>query len=260
MGTRRGAEAVAVRPSRSVDGASGDLYTNRVGLLDAKQRLFFALSSIYLTSLLVADIVAGKYFVFRGLEMSVGTVVFPIVFLLTDIVNEYYGKQGARFLTWSGMAMLVFGFAIIAVARLLPPAPMTPVPQAAFDSVFGLSARLFAASLGAYLVSQFADIYAFHFTKRITRSRFLWIRALGSTVLSQVVDTAFVNFGANAGLRSVGDIAEITLYSYLYKIGVATIMTPILYVAHDIISRRLGIDPAPVDDDLVPLPVRANRS
>ncbi len=217
--------------------------------LDAKQRLYFVLTAIFLTSLLVADIVAGKFFMAFGVTMSTGTVVFPIAFLLTDIVNEYYGRRGARFLTLIGMAMLVFGFAIIFLARKLPIASGSPVPQEAFDAVFGLSARLFGASLVAYLIGQFVDIHTFHLTKRITQSRHLWLRALGSTAISQIVDTTAVNFGALLGAMPVADVATIAAWSYVYKMIVAAALTPLCYLAHDIITRRLGIDPAPAEDE-----------
>lgn len=217
--------------------------------LDAKQRLYFVLTAIFLTSLLVADIVAGKFFTVFGVTMSTGTVIFPIAFLLTDIVNEYYGRRGARFLTLIGMAMLVFGFAIILAARKLPVANGSPVPQEAFDAVFGLSGRLFGASLAAYLIGQFVDIHTFHLTKRITHSRHLWLRALGSTAISQVVDTAAVNFGALVGSMPLGTVATIAAWSYVYKMLVAAALTPLIYVAHELISRFMGIDPAPAEDE-----------
>jgi uncharacterized integral membrane protein (TIGR00697 family) len=213
--------------------------------LSRQHQLYLFLVALFVTCLLVADIVAGKYFEIGGVEMSVGTVAFPIAFLLTDIVNEYYGQSGARLMTGIGMSMLVIGFGIIFAARLLPAAAQSPVPQTAFDAVFGLSGRLFGASLMAYLISQFLDIYTFHIVKRVTASRHLWLRAIGSTALSQVIDTAFVNFGANVGLRPFGDIATITVDSYLYKLVVAVALTPLCYVAHEIITRRLGIDPVP---------------
>jgi queuosine precursor transporter len=217
--------------------------------LTPRYRLYLVLVALFVTSLLVADIVAGKFFQVGGLEMSVGTVTFPIAFLLTDIVNEYYGRPGARLMTWVGMAMLIVGFGIITASRLLPPGPHTPVSQDSFDAVFGLSARLFGASLIAYLISQIADIYAFHTVKRITQSRHLWLRAIGSTVLSQVVDTIFVNVGAQYGNVSNGQLVEIILFSYLYKIVVAIVLTPLCYLAHDIITTRMGIEPAPLEDD-----------
>lgn len=218
--------------------------------LTPKQRLYLVLTVVFVTSLLCADTVAGKFFSFAGLPpLSTGTIVFPIAFLLTDIVNEYYGREGARFMTWVGMGVIVLAFALYQLARFLPVDPhFSPVSQASVDNVFGLSARLFAASLGAYLVGQYVDIHTFHLTKRITQSRHLWIRALGSTFLSQIIDTAAVNYGALLGYQPVGQIARIAVVSYGYKMIVAAILTPLCYLAHEIISKRMGIDPAPHED------------
>jgi uncharacterized integral membrane protein (TIGR00697 family) len=217
--------------------------------LTRQHQLYVVLVSLFVTCLLVADIVAGKFFRIGTLSMSTGTVAFPIAFLLTDIVNEYYGRRGARVMTTVGMAMLVVGFAIIMAAKYAPISDETYVTQEAFDNVFGLTGRLFAASLVAYLVSQLLDIYTFHIVKRVTESRHLWLRAIGSTALSQVVDTVFVNFGALFGNLPVTRIWEIVLWSYVYKLIVATLLTPLCYVAHEIMTTRLGIDPAPHTDD-----------
>lgn len=213
-----------------------------------RQRLYLVLVSTFVTCLLVADIVAGKYFQVGSLEMSVGTVTFPFAFLLTDVVNEYYGRDGARTMTAIGMAMLVVAFALITMSRLLPVSPGSYVGQEAFDQVFGMSLRLFAASLTAYLVSQLVDIHTFHVFKAVTRSKHLWLRAIGSTALSQIVDTVAVNFGALVGNRQLGEIASITAASYAYKLVVAVLLTPLCYVAHEVITRRMGIEPAPLDE------------
>lgn len=227
-------------------------------------RLYLFLVCAFVTSLLVADIVAGKFFVadmsllgvwpIGRLEMSVGTVAFPVAFLLTDIVNEYYGRDGARLMTGLGMAMLLLAFGIITLARFLPISEHSPIPQDAFDSVFGLSLRLFVSSLVAYLISQLIDIYAFHAMKTVTRSKHLWLRAIGSTALSQVVDTVVVNFGALLWTYPVPAIVEIIIASYLYKLVVATLLTPLCYLAHDLITVRLGIEPAPIDARALAVP------
>lgn len=218
--------------------------------LSPRYRLYLVLVAIFVTTLLVADIVAGKLFTLGGVSIPVGTVTFPIAFLLTDVVNEYYGKRGARLMTWVGMGMLVLGFGIITAARMLPVAASSPIPQPAFDAVFGLSARLFGASILAYLVSQALDIYTFAVVKRVTESKHLWLRAIGSTALSQVVDTVFVNFGAQLGNLPVDEIVWITIYSYLYKLLVAALLTPLCYVAHELITKRLGIEPLKHTDEL----------
>jgi uncharacterized integral membrane protein (TIGR00697 family) len=208
---------------------------------ERRQRLFLVLSAIFLTALLIANCVAGKLFQLGPVVLSVGVIPFPITFLLTDIVNEYFGRRGARFLTVVGLCMMLLATGIITLAGLLPVAEQSYVAQGSFDNVFGLSWRLFLASLTAYLVGQISDIYFFGFFKRLTGSRILWLRATGSTAVSQIVDTAIVNFGVFAGSLSWGEIARLAAFGYLYKMAVAILLTPLLYAAHGIITRKLHI-------------------
>ncbi len=217
--------------------------------LDLRTRIYLTLSAIFVTSLLVADVIAGKFFVIGGLEVSVGVIPFPITFLLTDVVNEYYGRKGARLLTGIGAAMLVFAFAMIFLARALPTGEHSPVPKAAFDGVFGISYKFFAASLTAYLVGQVADINAFHLTKRITHSRLLWLRATGSTAVSQLFDTAIVNAAALAGVLAAGEIVKVAFWSYVYKMAVAVLLTPLLYAIHELLTKRWGLEALPPEGD-----------
>lgn len=208
-----------------------------------KQRLFVVLAAIFLTALLIANTVAGKLFQIGPVVLSVGVIPFPITFLLTDIVNEYFGRRGARFLTVVGLCMMLFATGIITLAGLLPVAEQSYVDQAAFDNVFGLSWRLFLASLTAYLLGQVSDIYFFGVFKRLTGSRVLWLRATGSTAVSQIIDTGVVNVGVFAGALPFATIAQVASLGYLYKMAVAVAMTPLLYLAHALITRRLGIAP-----------------
>lgn len=193
----------------------------------------------------MADITAGKFFQIGTLEVSVGVIPFPLAFLITDLVNEYYGRKGAQFLTSLGCAMLVLAFSIIWLTRGLPTAVHSPVSDQAFNEVFGVSFRFFLASLVAFLVSQIADIYTFQWYKRITQSRHLWLRATGSTMVSQVVDTALVNVAALYGVMSLESIFRIAAWSYFYKVLVAILLTPLCYAAHAYITKRWGIEPEP---------------
>lgn len=220
------------------------------------ERLFVVLAAIFLTALLIADVTAGKFFTLGGMAISVGVIPFPITFVLTDVVNEYYGRRGARLITFVGAAMLIFAFAIISIARALPVAEGSPIPQPAFDAVFGQSFRFFSGSLVAYTIAQLTDIYAFQFYKRLTQSKHLWLRATGSTAISQVIDTTVVTSVALAGLLSAGDIAKLIVVSYLYKMAVAVTLTPLCYLAHNIVTDRLGMPPAPPE----PAPPGRSRS
>jgi hypothetical protein len=210
---------------------------------ERRLRLFLVLAAIFLTALLIANTVAGKLFAVGPMVLSVGVIPFPVTFLLTDLVNEYFGRRGARFLTVVGLFMMLFATGIITLAGLLPVAEQSYVNQASFDNVFGLSWRLFLASLCAYLVGQVSDIYFFGLFKRLTGSRILWLRATGSTAVSQIMDTGIVTVAVFAGSLPFGTIAQVASLGYLYKMAVAVGMTPLLYLAHAIITRRLGIAP-----------------
>lgn len=212
--------------------------------VSSAQRLYVILAAMFLTALITANLIAGKVIVVFGIEMSAGVIPFPVTFVLTDVINEYYGERGARFLTLVGLAMMVFAIAIIWVGRVLPVGASSYVSQASYDNVFGLSARLAAASLLAYVLAQLTDIHFFRVIKRLTGERFLWLRATGSTAVSEIIDSTVVTFIAFGGALPAADIAHLAAFAYLYKMVVASGLTPLLYVAHDVVTRWLKIEPA----------------
>ena len=167
--------------------------------MDAGQRLYLWLSGTFVTCLLIADITGGKLFEIGWfgngkIVHSVGNLAFPITFVLTDIVNEFYGKRAARQLTFLGLGMAALAFALIFVARMMPTAGTSPIRAEAFDAVFGVSNRVYIASLVAFLVGQLIDIAVFGFFKRLTHGGMVWLRATGSTLVSQAIDTLLVTF------------------------------------------------------------------
>ena len=172
--------------------------------LDRRIQLFVVLAAVFVTSLVAGDIIGVKLFeVHLGpvlAVMSAGMLLFPVTFLLTDILNEFYGKRVARFVTWVGFFMAIFTFVFITVAVRVPWAPMTEAAgysgtvAGAFNNVFAGSQRILMASIVAYLVGQFADIAVFNLIKRTTQNRMLWLRATGSTVVSQLIDTVVVQY------------------------------------------------------------------
>jgi uncharacterized integral membrane protein (TIGR00697 family) len=171
-------------------------------ILTRHQQLYTSLSAIFVAALLLGDLTGGKAFAvdiqllgvhFRQ-PVSVGLFSFPITFLLTDIVNEFYGTKGARFLTLLGAWMAVFSYVVLNVSQLPAAEPNSFYTDAEFNKVFGVGGKLFLASIIAYLCGQFLDIYVFAFWKALTQARHLWLRATGSTIVSQVVDTFVINF------------------------------------------------------------------
>jgi hypothetical protein len=226
--------------------------------LTRPQRLYVVCAAIFITALVVAEATASKFFKaftlpfpvtifgteFRDVIMTAGVIAFPVTFIVTDLVNEYFGKPGIRFITLVGMVMIAFEFALIQIAMAVPTASISPVPTEAFNTVFGASGRIIFGSLTAYLIGQLADITLFHWLRRLTHGKFLWLRATGSTFGSQLLDTFIVLTVAFAGQLSFQEITAISLFNYGYKFLIAVGITPIIYLAHWGMDLYLGKEAA----------------
>jgi uncharacterized integral membrane protein (TIGR00697 family) len=223
--------------------------------LDTRLILFLFLSAFFVTALVVGDILGGKLTQVAGQVISVGMIPFPITFVLTDILNEFYGKRAARVVTVVGFVMAIFAYTTIFVAWSMPWAPFTRAADwtgmnaAAFDNVFNGSRRILMGSMAAYVVSQFLDIGVFHALKRLSKNRFLWLRATGSTVASQAVDTAVIGTIAWTGILPFEAIVKLSITSYLVKLVIAIGLTPIIYAGHAVVERVLGLHPVVLGDD-----------
>jgi queuosine precursor transporter len=231
--------------------------------LDKRVGLFVVLAGLFCTALVVADLISVKLFEFRlgplVSPMTVGIIAFPVTFVLTDILNEFYGKKAARFVTWLGLCMALFTFATLSVASAMEWAPLTRAPdyrgtvEASFNNVFGGSQRILLASMVAYVISQITDIAVFHLFKRVTHNRLLWLRATGSTAASQCIDTLVFQFVAWAGVLPGAVILDIVVKSYAVKLLVAVGLTPVIYAAHALVERLLGLKPVLLGADGEPL-------
>jgi hypothetical protein len=209
--------------------------------LDRKDRFFVFLTALFVAALVTGDFIGGKFFVVFGHTFSAGIVPFPLTFVLTDLVNEFYGTHGAKRITMVGLAAAVFVWATITLALHLPTSPDSPISDAAFRSAFGTSSRLYVASLTAYVIGQFLDISIFHGLRRITGHHMLWLRSTGSTVLSQVVDSIAVSFVFLVGSRSMGFIVNNALDNYLGKLAMAILLTPLIYAGHGLFNRYFHV-------------------
>jgi uncharacterized integral membrane protein (TIGR00697 family) len=226
--------------------------------MGASHKLFVCLAAVFVACLLLGDIIGGKTIPTPLGPISVGILPFPVTFLLTDVVNDFYGRRGARFLTLLGFAMAMLAWGVLQLGTILPPHPSTYFTQAEFAKIFGGSAQLFVASMLAYLLGQFLDIQVFQFWKALTESKHLWLRATGSTILSQVVDTVVINvvfwgWTAAADPQSfLGKMASDERWRWIFqKIGreygiklvVAIFLTPVVYAIHSFIVSILRITP-----------------
>ena len=221
--------------------------------LSARQRLYVYLCAVFLTALLIGDTIGSKLFTvaipfgFTTMHatLSVGVIWFPITFLLTDVINEFYGSKGARFVTFVGFWMAIAAFVMIWCARKIPAASFSPVKQDAFDNVLGNANTIFFASLVAYVIGQLVDISIFQLAKRLTQSRHIWLRSTGSTLISQLIDTVVVTTIAFSSKLTRSELRTTLVSQYAIKVLFAVALTPVIYAMHGALHRRLHIEEEP---------------
>jgi hypothetical protein len=230
-----------------------------VALLDTRAKLFLTLTSVFVTSLVVGDLIGGKLMgvpLFGQVHyLSVGFIPFPITFLLTDLINEFYGKKAARTVTWVGFGMAVFTLVVITVAVAMPWHPDTLQPSwtgltpNTFDQVFASGRRILIASMTAYVVAQLIDIAVFHRLKSLTKGKLLWVRATGSTVISQLIDTIVIQSMVWSGNLELPKLTNLIITSWVGKVIIAILLTPLIYAGHALVQRVLGLTPLPPDSE-----------
>jgi uncharacterized integral membrane protein (TIGR00697 family) len=239
-------------------------------LRDKRAVLFFVLGAFLLGNAIVAEIIGVKLFQLEdvlGVEradfrlfgaehlsfrLSVGVLSWPFVFLVTDLVNDYFGVRGVRLITLVTVAMIAFMFPVLWLAIEAPPDrswwiasgidAAVPDMQAAFAAIMGQGMNIIVGSLAAFLVAQLVDALVFRRFKRMTGERRMWLRATGSTLVSQLVDSLLVTWIAFAAFRGMpmAHATALALTAYAYKFCVAVLATPLLYLAHAVIERWLG--------------------
>ncbi len=237
---------------------------------DKKTNLFIVLSGIFLTNALVAEIIGAKLFSLEAIfsiapaelfilgegplsfTLTAGVMLWPVVFITTDIINEYFGKAGVRKISLLTAGFIAYEFLILWFVTKLPPSPiwLNSYPNlqidASFNAIFLQGMGIIVGSLTAFLVGQFADVAAFQWLRKFTGAKMIWLRATGSTLVSQLIDSfvvlliAFYVFG---NLSFITCIA-IGIVNYIYKFTVAVVLTPFLYIAHGIIDTYLGKEEA----------------
>lgn len=213
----------------------------------AAQKLYLFFGALFICALVVSNLIFQKFFYwdFFGIytfEISVGILPYPITFLITDIVSEVYGKRKANQLVTAGIVASFFSLAIVFIADAVPATAWSPINDSLFTTVFGATAIAVFASMMAYLFAQYIDIQIFHFWKRLTKGKHLWLRNNFSTFLSQFIDTFTVLFL----LCSFGKIdwilfSGLLLSGFLFKVIVAALDTPFLYLAVGILRKRFNL-------------------
>ncbi len=254
-------------------------------LKDRPTRLFIFLGGFFIANALIAEFIGVKIFSLEqslgieplnwslwghhnlSLDLSAGVLLWPVVFIMTDIINEYYGRRGVRLLSFLTVGLIAFAFVVFLTGIRLTPSDFWPQSHLdgvvddtvreslragvgdynlAFRLVFGQGLWIIVGSLVAFLIGQFLDVLVFHQIKRRTGERLLWLRATGSTLISQGIDSfvvLFIAFYIGAGW-SMSLVLAIGAVNYLYKFVMAIALTPAIYMAHLLIDRYLGTERA----------------
>ena len=218
----------------------------------AAQRIYLLLGSLFITSLVVSNLIFQKFFYWypfdieifgtKLFEISVGILPYPITFLITDLISEIYGKKKANQVVIAGIFASFFSLFIVFVSNAVPATSWSPVGNDMFSTVFGNTAIAVFASMMAYLLAQFIDIHIYHFWKRLTKGKHLWLRNNFSTFLSQFVDTLTIllllcSFGIIAWSRFKG----LLVAGFLFKVMIAALDTPFLYLGVYLFKKRFNL-------------------
>ena len=216
------------------------------------QRIYMLLGALFITSLVVSNLIFQKFFYWHPFdielfganlfEISVGILPYPITFLITDLISEIYGKKRANQVVVTGIFASIFSLLIILVADSVPAIDNSPVDNALFTKVFGQSAIAVFASMTAYLFAQFIDIQIYHFWKRLTKGRHLWLRNNFSTWFSQFIDTFSILFLlCSFKVLPWESFKGLLISGFLFKVMVAALDTPFLYLGVYLFRKRFKL-------------------
>nr|WP_294992107.1 queuosine precursor transporter [uncultured Sediminibacterium sp.] len=242
-------------------------------LKDKPTKLFISIAAFFVANALIAECIGGKIFSLEKIfgwnpanmtlfgetglsfNLTCGVLLWPLEFVITDIVNEYYGPKAVKRISYTAVVLITYAFIMFYAAMKIPPADFwigsktaegVPNMQDAFGGIFGQGMWIILGSLTAFLVSQIVDVTVFHQIKKRTGQKWVWLRATGSTVVSQLVDSFIVLFIA----FKIGNgwswklVLAICVVNYLYKFTMAIILTPVIYAAEKRIDQYLGAETA----------------
>ena len=242
-------------------------------------KLFIFLGGFFIANAFIAEVIGVKIFSLENtigitpfkiplfgtdfsFNLTAGVLLWPVVFIMTDIINEYYGEKGVKFLSYLTVVLLAYAFLMYFLAIKLVPAGWWPtsktdqvVPnmQLAYAQVFGQGIAIILGSLIAFLIGQVVDVVIFHKIKIWSGEKYIWLRATGSTLVSQLIDSFVVLFiafylypkyisDANGKPWAFNVVMSICIGNYIYKFIVAVVLTPVIYIVHNWIEKYLGND------------------
>jgi uncharacterized integral membrane protein (TIGR00697 family) len=190
---------------------------------------FLVIASLFVTCLLISNIIAGKLMQVFGFILPAGAILFPITYLFGDVLTEVYGYRRTRLVIWIGFACNLL-MAIIFLVVIALPYPSFWQNQNAYATVLGMTPRLVAASLVAYWAGEFVNSTILSVMKKLTGGRLLWTRTIGSTVVGQGVDTLIFITGSFYGLVPVGVLVQMVMAQYVFKVAYEAVTTPLTYL------------------------------
>ena len=208
--------------------------------------VYLALAGFFVTNAILGEVTGGKLFSLGPFTLSIGVIPWPVVFLSTDLINEYFGRDGVRKLTFMTIGLIIYAFVVLFLAMQVPAVSFSPVTDAQFEAVFGQSLWIIVGSVTAFALSQVVDVGVFWLVRHKTGGRFLWMRATGSTVVSQFIDSIVIIGIAFwlPGKVKTSEFLTVAASNYSYKFLIAVGMTPFIYMAHSAIDRFLGREEA----------------
>ena len=238
-----------------------------------KNTLFIVLACIFLTNAIIAELIGVKIFSGENtlglapahlnilgftmdFNLTAGAVIWPVVFITSDLINEYFGKPGVKRISYLAAVFIAYSFLVIFFTIKLPPAEWWLEANNkdgagnyfnmdfAFNKILGQGQRIIIASLAAFLIGQLIDVFVFQKLKSVTGPKKLWLRATGSTLVSQFIDSFVVLYVAFVGIFPNEQIIAIGITNYLYKFSVAILLTPLIYLGHYLIDNYLGKEEA----------------
>lgn len=210
-----------------------------------KDIIYVILAGIFITNALVAELIGGKLIYVREVVMSLGILPWPIVFITTDLINEYFGEKGVKKLSFITAGLIAYTFFLLLIGLQIPAVKGDGlITDEQFSAVFGQSMWIIAGSITAFLVSQLIDVTIFHYVKNRTGKKMIWLRSTGSTIISQLFDS-FIVLGIAFWLPGKIDtkmFVASAFTGYTVKLLIAIGLTPLIYLGHYIIDKYLAKD------------------
>ena len=209
-----------------------------------KDTVYVILAGIFITNAVVAELIGGKLIYIGPYVMSVGILPWPVVFITTDLINEYFGEKGVKRLSAITACLIAYCFVLLFLAMQIPAVQGMGTTDAQFNGVFGQSLWIIVGSIAAFMVSQLIDVTIFHFVKKRTGKRMIWLRSTGSTVISQFFDS-FIVLGIAfyaTGIMDTSTYISSGFTGYFVKLAQAVCLTPIIYLGHSLIDNYIKND------------------